>query len=107
MGVPGWPELAAWTASIDSVRMVLIASWSSSASVMVDFLPRVSITGRLHTATGVRASSAIGRRPSSNRAGIEEPSDLHSSLSALHYRRVVPAARRRDILVHFVRPPAS
>ena len=26
IGVPGWPELAAWTASIDSVRMVLMAS---------------------------------------------------------------------------------
>src|SRR2546428_10701461 len=24
MGVPGWPELAAWTASIESVRMVLM-----------------------------------------------------------------------------------
>ena len=29
IGAPGWPELAFWTASIDSVRMVLIASRSS------------------------------------------------------------------------------
>src|SRR5262245_18766874 len=28
MGVPGWPESAAWTASIESERMVLILSWS-------------------------------------------------------------------------------
>src|SRR5215470_5799387 len=34
MGVPGWPEFAFWTASMESVRIVLIASWSSSLLVM-------------------------------------------------------------------------
>src|SRR5690242_12097164 len=28
MGAPGWPELACCTASIESVRMVLMQSWS-------------------------------------------------------------------------------
>ena len=32
MTVPGWPEFAFWIASIDSVRIVLIASWSCAAS---------------------------------------------------------------------------
>jgi hypothetical protein len=31
MGVPGWPEPAAWTASIASVRMVFTDSSSSAA----------------------------------------------------------------------------
>src|ERR1035437_11131978 len=30
IGAPGWPELAVWTASIESVRIVLMASWSRS-----------------------------------------------------------------------------
>jgi hypothetical protein len=39
IGVPGWPELAARTASMDSVRIVMIASWSSCAlSVMTGYL---------------------------------------------------------------------
>src|SRR5262249_5423041 len=32
MGVPGCPEFACWTASIDSVRIVLIASVSSGSA---------------------------------------------------------------------------
>ena len=34
MGAPGWPEFAFWTASIESVRIVLMQS-SSSALVSV------------------------------------------------------------------------
>src|SRR5215467_7748574 len=34
MGVPGWPDFACCTASIDSVRMQLIANWSNCASVI-------------------------------------------------------------------------
>jgi hypothetical protein len=30
MGIPGWPELAFWTASMARVRRVLIHNWSSS-----------------------------------------------------------------------------
>jgi hypothetical protein len=32
MGVPGWPELACCTSSIDRVRMVLMQVWSRIAS---------------------------------------------------------------------------
>src|SRR5262249_17794845 len=35
IGVPGCPEFACCTASIDRVRMVLIDSWSSCSLVMV------------------------------------------------------------------------
>src|SRR5215831_10477144 len=34
IGVPGWPDFACWTASIDRVRMQLIDNWSSSASLI-------------------------------------------------------------------------
>src|SRR5208282_1106629 len=34
MGVPGWPDLACWTASIESVRIVLIDKRSNSSQVM-------------------------------------------------------------------------
>src|SRR5262245_27564845 len=34
IGVPGWPEFACCTASIDSVRMQLIDNWSNCASVI-------------------------------------------------------------------------
>src|SRR5262249_1282686 len=34
IGVPGWPDFACCTASIDSVRMVLIDNWSNCASVI-------------------------------------------------------------------------
>src|SRR5258708_10780677 len=87
--------------------MVLIASSSSSASVMVDLLPRVSIAWPL--ARGNRCACFPGDegfRASSNRGGIDKHFDLHAS-SALRHRRIVPAARRRDILVLFARPPAT
>ena len=32
IGVPGWPELAFWIASIDSVRIVLMQSVSRSVA---------------------------------------------------------------------------
>src|SRR5215813_13757740 len=34
IGVPGCPDLACWTASIDSVRMQLIDNWSNCALVI-------------------------------------------------------------------------
>src|SRR5262245_60699156 len=34
MGVPGWPDLACWTASIERVRIVLMASRVVSSVVM-------------------------------------------------------------------------
>ena len=30
IGSPGWPEFAFWTASMDSVRIVSMLSWSMS-----------------------------------------------------------------------------
>src|SRR6266567_444923 len=38
IGVPGWPEFAAWTASIASVRMVLtlsVSSWAGGCKAVV------------------------------------------------------------------------
>src|SRR6476469_6706447 len=31
MGAPGWPELACWTASMDSARIALAICWASAA----------------------------------------------------------------------------
>src|SRR5215472_6826495 len=44
MGVPGCPDLACCTASIESVRMVLIANWSNCAAVNVSTTGAVLIT---------------------------------------------------------------
>src|SRR5678815_1449656 len=46
MGVPGWPELACWTASMHNVRIVLMASSSMSFSVTH---PSVCLEGLLVT----------------------------------------------------------
>src|SRR4029453_3966996 len=42
IGVPGWPELACCTASMESVRIVLMLSWSSSALISGSFRPRAA-----------------------------------------------------------------
>src|SRR5947209_5035899 len=39
MGVPGWPEFAAWTASIESVRIVLMLRVSRSAVPLIEASP--------------------------------------------------------------------
>src|SRR5436190_12643425 len=51
IGVPGWPELAACTASIDSVRMVLMASFSIGV---------VSVDTVRPAARGMGATPGIG-----------------------------------------------
>src|SRR5581483_9239257 len=53
MGVPGWPELAAWTASIDKVRIVLIAVTSSGSCADL-------ITGFLSTVPAMIDSLGLG-----------------------------------------------
>src|SRR4029453_1780837 len=47
MGVPGCPDLAACTASMDSVRIVLMASRSRSASLMAPPFGLAGMTSRL------------------------------------------------------------
>src|SRR5258705_4525885 len=47
MGVPGCPDLAACTASMDSVRIVLMASRSRSASLMAPPFGLAGMTCRL------------------------------------------------------------
>src|SRR5215217_4591032 len=76
IGVPGWPELAFWTASIDSVRIVLMHSSSRAArSVVTDNAAlllglvaesHATRTGRPGTVRGVsyapKGSDPLGRR---------------------------------------------
>src|SRR5689334_1493269 len=71
--------------------MVLIARWSSSASVITDLLPRVSIAWPL--ARGDHCACMLG--------------DEGCRDSALRHLRIVPAARRRDLFVHFVGSPGA
>src|SRR5829696_3076479 len=54
IGVPGWPELAAWTASMQSVRMVSIASLSMGS---------LSRAGKSALAVWVMGSTFLGERP--------------------------------------------
>src|SRR5258708_22998233 len=44
IGVPGWPELACCTASMDNVRMVLMLSWSMLAFMEVRAAPKYKPT---------------------------------------------------------------
>src|SRR6516225_3303082 len=59
IGVPGWPELACWTASIDSVRIVLTHSWSIAAVVP----PASAVTLRVVPVMVVIASPNFLVRP--------------------------------------------
>src|SRR5262245_17909280 len=90
MGVPGWPELAAWTASIESVRMVLTESWSSSASVMTDLLPQMSIA----------CVGACSGKQDRNRARLNPRSESADD-------RIFPSAGRSDIPIYFAGSPAA
>src|SRR5581483_219973 len=56
IGVPGCPEFAACTASIDRVRMVLIASWSGSVAGMIS-APCLSLS----EPAGISSSEALPR----------------------------------------------
>src|SRR5579885_3360840 len=58
IGVPGWPELARWTASIASVRMVLMQSWSIDCWIAVALIvpPRRAAT-RVRSVVADRARS--------------------------------------------------
>ena len=68
IGVPGWPELAFWTASIDNVRMVLMHSSSSvRVSVVVLIVSLVSVSLPLKSA---RPSSWRGQAPGTDHTGI-------------------------------------
>src|SRR4029453_9196784 len=63
IGAPGWPEFAAWTASIESVRIVLIASRVMSvvrpASVLVAFI--IASLMSQAAATPIDAEAAVHR----------------------------------------------
>src|SRR5438270_6447643 len=60
MGVPGWPELACCTASMDRVRMVLTQSWSIGlAAAAGPRLPGVPVAGAAATALDM-VSSRVG-----------------------------------------------
>src|SRR5262245_31776799 len=56
IGVPGWPELACCTASIERVRMVLMLSWSRTR-----LCPALSCSGSRATSVLVVAPVAIER----------------------------------------------
>jgi hypothetical protein len=59
IGVPGWPELAACTASMDSVRIVLMARRSMSGSVIARIPLRLSF--RVRRAPPGRQANAAER----------------------------------------------
>src|SRR3954452_6737146 len=61
IGVPGCPELACWTASIASVRMVLMLRVSRSGTVnMPGPSPRVSAFGVVRRERSSRATIGFG-----------------------------------------------
>src|SRR5437868_5385569 len=56
IGVPGWPELAACTASIDRVRMVLTASLSIGDFSLETVIPVVTVMGVI---PGVKGTASL------------------------------------------------
>src|SRR4051795_529619 len=102
IGSPGWPELAFWTASMDSVRIVSIASWSMSLALM-----RLSITCRGRPALprgdpqGLAQQVRVGRRAPGDQArpipvlvrGLSHRLRIHSR----HVRRGRRSARRHGV----------
>src|SRR5947209_12464933 len=72
MGVPGWPELACCTASMDSVRMVLTHSWSMGlATAAGPRLPGAFVpeAGAEATALDMVSSRGCETRPDSKGTG--------------------------------------
>jgi hypothetical protein len=57
MGAPGCPEFACWTPSIERVRIVSTASWSSWSVAMV-----IAVSGVRGTLVGTGASGVVRAR---------------------------------------------
>ena len=73
MAVPGWPELAFWTASIESVRMVLTQSSSSVRVSVVVAVISLLLPG-LSSGRGGSITAAVkllqGEQPRAEHAGV-------------------------------------
>ena len=103
IGVPGWPELAACTASIDSVRMVLMASWSSCVGIESwSFRGSSWSCLRVRRATIDPSAVAISstteraaRRTSSAAPSAHPPSRARRQANRGTYRRSVATADAR------------
>ena len=69
IGIPGWPEFAAWTASMESVRTVSIARRSRSVAggavirSVSPLAPRICVTRQFTTPPAARIASSA-RSPS-------------------------------------------
>ena len=68
IGAPGCPEFAFWTASIESVRMVSMASWSRSVATVIGRAPigglgRVGAPRLVIVATPRLSSEDAAHRP--------------------------------------------
>src|SRR4051812_45780623 len=73
MGVPGWPEFAFWTASIESVRIVFTLSWSSAfASTAVVIWPPRSWLSRCRFSSIPRVLLG-GEQPGADPPGVRAP----------------------------------
>src|SRR5262249_39032509 len=59
IGVPGCPDFACWTASIDSVRMQLIDNWSNCASVSRGELTAEGAIVLMFKSPGLRSCRAV------------------------------------------------
>lgn len=79
IGVPGWPELACCTASIERVRIVLIQVWSSCA--FVTMAPCVVVCSCALSA--VVLSNYVGRfERKLERGVVGEMTDCEAKVSA-------------------------
>src|ERR687897_3570505 len=82
IGAPGCPEFAFWTASIESVRIVSIASWSSDWATVIGATP----LGR----SGARLYGGGWMAP------MPDPGLAAHRVHIARYPRAVPSLPRRD-----------
>ena len=106
MGVPGWPELAAWTASMESVRMVLMHV--ASSGWRCDLISGLCSTATVMDAPSVLKPGGAGQSAILCRFGCRIYRDFrrhNTSRLARPRLGIVPAADVGDHMVGLCRPP--
>src|SRR5690349_5895086 len=108
IGVPGWPDLACCTASMDSVRIVLMHSRSSSAAVVAGLSTGVLLMAvlrfqRRHFRESAQMARFLAERRVQERVN-HVPRERRTDDAAAHaddvHVIVLDALSRREVILH-------
>src|SRR5262249_2918859 len=101
MGMPGWPDFAFWTASIASVRIVLMQSSSRSTCrvAIPQILRRANQNPKSELRTRIRQSFRTERRPSSRLIRAHPKHERLAGAQTLAERRIEEIRRRPVVVV--------